>query len=128
LAEAQHHQRELREAIISRANRTCRNLELGAITLFIGLGACGVVDFFTGWLTGSKFWSAVVAIAALWGTYQLIMDTLQRPKLGMRTVLNGLARLLLAREIRRVRASSLLSVEDVVIKDGRISMRERQLS
>jgi hypothetical protein len=60
--------------------------------------------------------------------YYLIMDVLQKPKAGLMTILNAVARIFLVRRLRQKELYGRYTVRDFEISNGQISLRPRATS
>ena len=82
--------------ISTRAKR----IERIATGVLLAMGALAVVQYATGWLTTSRVWTLVLAAAGLLGLYDFITNRLERPKLGVPTLLRLYCRWSLNRMLR----------------------------
>jgi hypothetical protein len=110
-------------SIASWTNRTVRMFDwigTGAV-LLIALGA--ISNYATGWLTSSPIWSIWVAgVLGLFAVYHGTMNALERPKVGLASLLNLLARVLFKRRLANAQLSDMIVLERVEFKNGRITV------
>lgn len=95
----------LAEQISRRASR----IERITAMLFVGLGVLAVIQYLSGWLT-SLAWTFVAAAAGFVGLYDSIMTRLERPKIGIPTMLRLYCRWALRRKLEA--ANLPVSIDD----------------
>ena len=110
---------EVRDAVAARL-RMFDWIGTGAV-LLIALGA--ISNYVTGWLTSSPFWSIWVAGGlGLFAVYHGTMNALERPKVGLVSLLNLVARVLFKRRLANAQLSDMIVLERVESKNGRITV------
>jgi hypothetical protein len=113
------------DRLIKQTNRRTRRIEVVVTFLLLLLGVLGIVDFFTGWLTESLVWKGILALAGLLGLYHLISHLLQKPIVGLPTVLTLVARAIFLGAIRRRDMEDQFELEKVEFKDGNVNWRQK---
>jgi len=104
----------------TRTVRTFDVLGTGLI-LLIALGA--VVNWATGWLAKSPLWSVwIAALLGVFAVYHGIMNALGRPKIGLTTLLNLMARRLFRHRITSAGLNDLVNFDAVKYDNGRITV------
>lgn len=91
------------------------------VVLLVAL--CAVVNYWTGWLDGNPIWS--IGIAALFGAFGLyngVMDALEKPKVGLASILNVCARRLFVARLSNALLSDLVDLDKVCFKGGQIEV------
>ncbi|MET3906250.1 hypothetical protein ABID59_000571 [Bradyrhizobium sp. S3.3.6] len=110
-------------AIAAWTTGTVRIFDLvgtGIILLFAG---AGILNYFTGWLTKSSPLSIVFGVLlGLFGVYHGIMNALERPKIGLASLLNRLAKMLLRQRLERAGLAEAIDIDAVKFANGRISV------
>ncbi len=111
------------DSIVRSLSKLARRLESGTTAVLLLLGVLAVVQYFTNLLTGSKFWSAVLALAGLYGLYSLIMTALEKPKLGLATCLNWFSRKMLFNRLRAANLSDQFPMTKFDFAGGQITRK-----
>ena len=110
-------------AIAAWTTKTVRIFHLigtGVILLFAG---GGVLNYFTGWLTKSTPLSILFGVLlGIFGVYHGVMNALERPKIGLASLLNGLARILFRQRLERAGLADAVKLEAVNFANGRVSV------
>jgi hypothetical protein len=116
-------QREIRsiQRVLNTTNNQMRFLELGVTVFLLGLGVLAIVEFSTGWLSGSWWWKIITAAAGLAGLYHLIAHLLQKPILGLSSALNRLAKRLVIWRLKKLDLEDRVDLARLDVKGGRIS-------
>ena len=110
-------------AIAKWTTRTVRIFDLiGTVTILLFAGGA-VLNYFSGWLTKSSPLSIVFGVLlGLFGIYHGVMNALERPKVGLASLLDGLARIFLRRRLERAGLAEAVNLEAVKFSNGRISV------
>ncbi|MEW6640645.1 MAG: hypothetical protein AB1586_09090 [Pseudomonadota bacterium] len=106
--------------VARRANRTARYVERLIIAVMLLLLIGGTVDLLWGVLTGSKIWSAILVVVAGVSSYHLLMDVLQRPKVGVRSVMNWMVRTYFWRSVQSRGLNGSVQTSDIRVENGQI--------
>jgi hypothetical protein len=112
------------ETIIARLSGLSARIEICVTALLLLLGAAGVFDFFTESFRELTWWKIVLAAAGFYGLYSLLMTLLERPKLGLATLLDWLSRFLLAKRLATANLTEQFPLSEFDVKGGRISRKE----
>jgi hypothetical protein len=107
--------------LVQETNRATRLLERVFATVLLSLGALGLIELGTGWLTNFMIWNAVLMSAGIVGGYHLLMDVLEKPKVGFMTALNWLARWTLVRKLHQKDLQDRYSIADFAIANGQVT-------
>ena len=106
--------------ISTRAKR----IEHFATVVLLGMGALAVVQYFTGWLTTSRLWTLLLAVAGVIGLYDFITNRLERPKIGVPTLLRLYCRWSLNRLLKAANLPEQ-SVDDFDFDGCKITRKDR---
>jgi hypothetical protein len=82
-------------------------IERFAVGLLLLMGALAILQYLTGWLATSLLWTVVLALAGLIGLYDFIMTRLERPKVGIPTLLRFYCRWALSRKLKAAKIPDL---------------------
>jgi hypothetical protein len=115
-----------RESVIGIASWTNRTVR---IFDWIGTGAvllaalAAASNYVTGWLTPFPFWSIWVAGAfGLFAVYHGVMNALEKPKVGLASLLNLFARVLFKQRLANAQLGDMIDFNKVEFKSGRITI------
>lgn len=110
--------------IAGEVTTTVRRVET-LLTLIIALLAvAGIFNYFTGILSEYRIWSLVVAaLLAAFALYHQVMNALERPKIGVRSLVTALARGLFLRRIKHAGLEGSLDLTTVSYEGGRVTVR-----
>jgi len=112
-------------AIASWTTRTVRMFDYLGTALILLLALGGVLNYFNGWLTTSSPLSIVVGVLfGLFGLYHGVMNALERPKVGLASLLNWLARRLFRKRLENAQLTKAVHIDRVEFKNGRIHVPE----
>lgn len=87
------------------------------------MGGVTVVQYLTGWLSASFIWTCVLAVAGLIGLYDFIAKRLERPAIGIPTVLKGYCRWALGRQLKKANLPNQ-SIEQFMFEGCDIDRKE----
>jgi hypothetical protein len=96
---------------IQRISSRAVQIERAAVGLLLIMGALAIFQYFTGLLTKSPVWTDLLALAGSIGLYDFIMTRLERPKIGIPTLLKLYCRWSLRRKLK------LASLPEVSLND-----------
>ena len=128
VAQDEQRRQGLVEQAIYETNRICRWIARLASGLLILIGLLALYDLATEnlsngttkWPLASSAWHLVILAAAVAGGYYLILDVREKPKKGISSVLNWLARVLLRYKLRQKGLDTEISIDRFSISDGQI--------
>jgi hypothetical protein len=94
------------------------------LTLAIAvLAVAGVFNYFTGVLSEYRIWSLVIAaLIAAFALYHQVMNALERPKIGVRSLMAALARFAFLRRLKQAGLDSKADVTEVTYEGGRVTV------
>jgi hypothetical protein len=109
--------------IARNTTRTVRKVEVCLNTTILILAAGGIINYFTGVLTEYRVWTLVVGtLLAAFGLYHMVMNVLERPKIGIPSLMAALAKRLFISRIRRVGLDDRIKLDQVNYTKGRIEV------
>jgi hypothetical protein len=111
------------QSIANWTSGSIKNVSYAGTGVILLVAVCAVVNYCTGWLEGNPLWS--IGIAALFGAFGLyngVMDALEKPKVGLASILNACARRLFAARLSSALLSDLVDLDKVRFKGGQIEV------
>ena len=116
--------------LIQETNRLSNRISFAVSTAFVVVGLAALLDQLTGVLTGatgwvSLAWRTILLIAGVIGGYHLITDALQKPQIGLVTVLDWLARRILLRKLKQKELLHYYPIQSFNLKNGRFEPTKR---
>jgi len=112
---------------VDETNRICRRIARVCSWLLITVGALALLDLTTHALSAegrsalmTSIWNGIVVGSGVLGGYYLILDVLEKPKIGVASILNWLARTLFSFKLRQKGLDDSVSIDRLVVKDGQI--------
>jgi hypothetical protein len=111
------------KTIAAQISRLSKRIEIAVTALLLLLGAAGVINFFTEWFRDLQWWKFILAAAGLYGLYSLLMTLLERPKLGLATLLNWLSRFLLYKRLAMANLSEQFPLSEFELKGGQVTRK-----
>jgi hypothetical protein len=110
-------------SIAAWTTATVRKFDYVGTGTILVVAACAVLNYVTGWFATSPIWSiGMGAVLGLFGLYHGVMNALGRPKVGLATILNMLARTLFERRLANAQLSDLVDLNCVEYKNGGVSV------
>lgn len=110
------------QRIVNQTNKTIRHVERFATALLLTIGLIGVVNYFTSFAANNKAWSVVLAAVGLFGIYHQTMNALERPKIGLATILEYLSRAMFIRRMRQAGLLERVELSNVEFSQGRVRL------
>jgi hypothetical protein len=110
-------------SIANWTTQTVRKFDIAGTALILLISVGVVLNYVTGWLAASPFWS--VGVAALLGVFALyhgIMNALERPKIGLASVSNWLARILFKQRLANAMLTDMVNFDRIECKNGRVTV------
>jgi hypothetical protein len=108
-------------SIANWTTRTVRKFDWVGTAFVLLIAAGAVVNYRTGLLAESPLWSVGVAtLLGLFGVYHGVMNALERPKIGLVSILNWLARTLFKHRLANAQLSDMIIFECIEYKNGRV--------
>jgi hypothetical protein len=94
------------------------------LTAFVAfLAVAGVFNYFTGLLTEYRLWTLVVgALLAAFALYHQLMNALERPKIGVPSLMAALAKRLFVARIKRAGLEGKIVLDGVTYTKGTIEL------
>lgn len=107
--------------IAGETERFVRRVDVITTALVFIVAMISASNYVFGWLTNYRMPSALFAGAlALFGAYHMIMNALERPKIGVLTIINWLARKDFIARLKRARLLEEIRVDRIHVEHGRI--------
>jgi hypothetical protein len=111
------------DRIARETTRTVRRIEKCLTAFIVFLAAAGVFNYFTGLLTEYRIWTLVVgALLAGFALYHQIMNALERPKIGVPSLMAALAKRLFDARIKRAGLDGKVLLDDVTYTKGIVEL------
>jgi hypothetical protein len=101
LAARKERDKEAADEFARRIARRAGLVEKLASIFLLLMGGVAILQYFTGWLSTSFAWTCVLAVAGLIGLYDFITNRLERPKVGIPTLLKWYCRWAFARRLKK---------------------------
>jgi hypothetical protein len=109
--------------IARETTKTVRRVETCLTVLIGGLAVAAVFNYFTGWLTEYRIWAlGMSALLAAFALYHQIMNALERPKIGVRSLMASLAKGLFEARIKRAGLGGKVSLDGVTYTKGVVEL------
>jgi hypothetical protein len=130
LADAQAQLAALHSADVSRATAIANGTSkvVGRIGTVVIIGLClavaaAILNSLTGWLSKNTIWLIFTLYAVgLFSLYHQVMNFLERPKIGLRSVLSLLASRLFWIKIKRAGLEHLPGLEKATFENGKVTL------
>ncbi|MDA7947993.1 MAG: hypothetical protein MPJ78_11030 [Hyphomicrobiaceae bacterium] len=126
LSELKQRRRQAVDATIVATSNFVSGLGTAFIIGLVLVGLFAILGWTTGQLT--TFWTTALGALSAYGLYCALMDFLDRPKIGVGHILNGLSRWLLSQRLSRRRLSEHVDLRDLEFNNGRIRYAKRETS
>jgi hypothetical protein len=111
--------------IASEVTKLVRRIGAVLVTVVFILALGGVLNYFTGWLNAYVVWSVfIVGLIAAFGLYHMIMNALERPKVGVQSLLRMLAERIFRARIKRANLEHLVNVGNVNFANGVVTLND----
>lgn len=111
------------QTIAAWTTKTVRVFDWIGTGIILAFAGGGVLNYFNGWLTQSSLLSIGFGILlGLFGIYHGVMNALERPKVGLTSLLNWLARRLLSQRLERAGLARAVDLGAVKFANGRITV------
>lgn len=106
-----------------RTNQDCEKIDRIGLSLVVLVALLAGSNYFTGWLAPYPRASGLLALGlGFFGTYHAVMNALERPKVGVPTIVSWIARKLFTRRLVRVGLYEGLEIEKLRIDRGKIDL------
>jgi hypothetical protein len=107
------------ERIAVETTRAVQKVERVLTTLIAILAAAGVFNYFTGALSEYRIWTLVIGgLLAAFALYHQIMNALERPKIGVPSLMAGLAKRLFVARIKRAGLEGKINLDEIGYSKG----------
>ena len=117
------------EDMIRGTNIVVRRIDLLATIAVFAFAGLLISNWFFGWLKTVPRVSLVIgAVIAAFGAYHQLMNALERPKVGVPTIMNWIARKITARNIKTSGLGDDLNVDKLQFERGRVACTNAALS
>ena len=101
LAARGEREKEAADEFARRITRRARLVQTIASIFLLLMGGVAILQYFTGWLSTSFAWTCVLAVAGLIGLYDFVTNRLERPKVGIPTLLKWYCRWAFSRRLKK---------------------------
>ncbi len=124
IQEAIRRERERASLIMGQVSRTSRRVELISLAILWGAVATGFFATTLG-MEGPANWVVrwIGLPLALIAAYHFVQEVRQKPKIGLQTMLNALARRTLRRRLRQTGIDAESILVDAMIENGKVSWK-----
>jgi hypothetical protein len=107
------------QRIAADTTRTARRVERSLTTVILVLAAAGVFNYFTGALSEYRLWTLVIGgVLAAFSFYHQLMNALERPKIGVPSLMAVLSKRLFVGRLRRAGLESKIDFAEVSYARG----------
>jgi cation transport ATPase len=110
-------------SVAQRTSMIVRRIDRFLTAAVFILAAVGVVNYFTGWFTQFRVWSLIIAaLLGAFGLYHQVMNALEHPKVGVRTLMKKLAQYEFLRRVRNAGLDGKFDLSGVDFEQGRVQL------